>query len=127
MVLSGLDMPPNPPINSTCERCKKTYAYARSNRNGATRALCSGCRVTLWRRRLKQRAIDFLGGKCCICGYCKCQEGLDFHHLDPSKKEFGIGKTIRSWNRVQIELRKCILLCANCHREVEASIVNVPG
>ena len=55
-----------------------------------------------------------------MCGYNKCVASLDFHHEDPTKKEYGIssnGSTI-SWEKLKIELDKCILLCANCHREL---------
>lgn len=64
-------------------------------------------------------AIAYKGGKCEHCGYCKCDKALEFHHRDPSEKDFGIsykGET-RSFDRIKVELDKCILLCANCHRE----------
>lgn len=50
------------------------------------------------------------------CGYSKCIEALEFHHLDPTEKEFEISDR-RSWEALTAELDKCILLCANCHRE----------
>ena len=72
------------------------------------------------RRRIREKAIEYKGGRCQICGYGKCSEALEFHHLDSSGKDFGIsdrGHT-RSWKRITAELDKCVLLCANCHREV---------
>ncbi len=68
----------------------------------------------------KLKAIRLLGGKCKKCGYNKCSAALEFHHKDPSKKEFEIKNAIEkySWKRVIPELKKCILLCANCHREI---------
>ena len=77
-------------------------------------------RVQKWRLRQKQRAIDYKGGKCSACGYNKCPDALDFHHLDPTEKEFGLASSgiTRAWERVKKELDKCILLCANCHREL---------
>lgn len=42
------------------------------------------------RNNLKIKAIEYKGGKCEICGYDKCVDALDFHHLDPSEKEFRI-------------------------------------
>ena len=79
------------------------------------------------RKRLKQMAIDLKGGKCIICGYKKSSAALDFHHVDGSKKEFGISLDgiTRSWQRVQKELEKCILVCANCHREIHASVLQL--
>jgi len=65
-------------------------------------------------------AIEYKGGKCSICGYGKCKDALEFHHLDSSKKDFGVSKSglTRSWLRIKKEIDKCILVCANCHREL---------
>ena len=81
-------------------------------------------RVQKWRLRQKQRAIDYKGGKCSACGYNKCPDALDFHHLDPTEKEFGLASSgiTRAWERVKKELDKCILLCANCHRELHYTL-----
>ncbi|HLB66093.1 MAG TPA: HNH endonuclease signature motif containing protein [Candidatus Saccharimonadales bacterium] len=83
--------------------------------------------VSKRRRRIKQKAIEYKGGKCQICGYVKYQGALDFHHIDPSTKSFGIGLNghSRSWERVKEELDKCLLVCANCHREIGAGIVEI--
>ncbi len=74
-------------------------------------------------------SIEYKGGKCQVCGYDKYQGALDLHHLNPKEKEFGIGAKgyTRSWEKVKTELDKCVLVCANCHREVEAGIVQLPG
>ena len=73
-------------------------------------------------KRIKQKSIDYLGGKCMLCGYDKCIEALEFHHKDPFKKEKTNGQASvdrrRSFETNKKELDKCILLCANCHREV---------
>lgn len=67
----------------------------------------------------KLKAILYKGGKCQICGYDKCYTALDFHHRDGDKKEFSINQArSKSWNTVKLELDKCDLLCATCHREV---------
>lgn len=65
-------------------------------------------------------AVQYMGGKCMRCGYCKYPEVLEFHHKDPKKKEFnlGLGGLTRSWARIKKEVKKCELLCANCHREI---------
>ena len=71
----------------------------------------------------KQRAIEYAGGSCEVCGYDKCPTALEFHHRDPSEKEFSIGHLISlRWSRLQIELDKCQLLCANCHRELHFNL-----
>lgn len=80
------------------------------------------------RRKIKTVAIKYKGGKCQICGYSKYQGALDLHHVI-GEKEFGIGDKgyTRSWERVKQEIDKCVLLCANCHREVEAGITQLSG
>lgn len=70
------------------------------------------------RRRLKVKAIAYKGGKCEICGYSKCPAAFDFHHVDPSVKDFGISGNTRSFEKLRPELDKTMLLCANCHREL---------
>lgn len=67
----------------------------------------------------KQQAVIYKGGKCQICGYNKHFCALDFHHQDPSEKEANIADlTYSDWEFVKEELDKCILVCANCHREL---------
>jgi len=68
-------------------------------------------------RKLKKDMLDYRGGKCSMCGYDKCIGSLDFHHIDPSKKETIINK-FRNLETAKPELDKCIILCANCHREL---------
>lgn len=82
-------------------------------------------RVKEWRQKTKAQAIEMLGGKCHICGYSKCSDALDFHHKDPSIKSDGISKMLVRPKRrsdVLVEVKKCVLLCANCHREVHAGV-----
>lgn len=86
-------------------------------------------RVISWRKRTKLKMISSMGGRCQACGYKACVEALEFHHIDPSQKEIAFGK-MRA-NPVGIakvfeELKKCILLCANCHREVHSGIRELP-
>ena len=85
--------------------------------------------VKAWRRRTKDRIIQSMGGKCCVCGYNKCQSALALHHIDPSQKDFNISiirKNMRSWSVIVKELRKCILLCHNCHCELHEGIISLP-
>ena len=72
--------------------------------------------------RRKRRAVESFGGKCCLCGYNKCINALEFHHVDGKKENppsYVIGRW--SWERAKKELEKCILVCANCHREAHYS------
>lgn len=85
--------------------------------------------VKLWRKRTKERMVLAMGGKCVCCGYDRCVEALDFHHLDPSAKEIAVGATRAnptSWSKIVKELRKCVLLCAICHREYHAGLRDIP-
>lgn len=103
--------------------CKK---HGLTKSLGIKRERCSKCnveKVTLRRAKLKQLSIDYKGGCCNICGYKKYIGALEFHHIDPSVKEHGLtSSNTNSWDRVKIELDKCVLLCANCHREVHEEI-----
>ena len=85
---------------------------------------CNMKRVSDRRRKLKLMAIEYKGGKCYRCGYNKSVRVLGFHHLDPKEKDFNIGRKgfTRSWEKIKKELDKCILVCANCHGELEDEI-----
>ena len=75
--------------------------------------------MTIKKREQKQKAVTYLGGCCKNCGYNKCNRSLTFHHIDKDKKEIKIGSESRiySWEELEKELNKCILLCMNCHGE----------
>ncbi len=81
------------------------------------------------RRKIKELAVAYKGGECQICGYKKYVGALDLHHIDARTKSFGIGDKgyTRSWVVVRHEADKCVLVCANCHREVEAGITQLPA
>ena len=74
-----------------------------------------------WDREQKLKYVQYKGGKCQLCGYDKCIASLDFHHIDPSQKDFQVTAYRKSWEIAKAELDKCVLLCANCHREVHYS------
>ena len=101
--------------------CGKEFTQEEKTR---TTAFCShSCKnsysVQKRRIKLKMMAVKYKGGKCERCGYDKCVDSFDFHHRDPAQKDFGIGSAgvTRSWEKTKKELDKCLLLCANCHRE----------
>ena len=78
--------------------------------------------VQTWRQRTKIRMVDAMGGKCVECGYTGCYSVFDFHHIDPTTKSFSMGGVRANpiaWTKIVHELKKCSILCANCHREVE--------
>lgn len=88
------------------------------------RARCRQCRmdrVAERRRKVKRILLEEAGGRCSRCGYDRFVGALHFHHLDASQKSFGLaekGATI-AIATVRAEAAKCIVLCANCHAEVE--------
>ena len=68
---------------------------------------------------MRNRALEAFGGECGICGYNKCTQALEFHHVTPSEKDFTIGSSnIANWTKIVAELRKCVMVCTNCHREL---------
>jgi hypothetical protein len=82
-----------------CKTCHNTYTAQR------------------WKDR-KRKAIVLMGGECQDCGYQKCSDALHFHHLDPRTKEHKVCEVFRKeWKTIVMELKKCILLCSNCHIE----------
>lgn len=105
-------------IMSTTRKDNRTYADRKEYIKKA---------VSKRRRVLKLRAIECCGGKCQLCGYSKHPGVLDFHHVDPTTKSFGIssGGFSRSWANIEQEVKKCVLVCANCHREIELGIIEL--
>lgn len=88
---------------------------------------CRKERVIRRRRKVKQILVDEAGGRCALCGYDRWPGALHFHHVDPASKEFGLAAAgvARSLERCRKEARKCVLLCANCHAEVEGKLVTL--
>jgi hypothetical protein len=79
------------------------------------------------RRRLKKLMVNYKGGKCYFCGYSKYVGALDFHHIEPATKKFSLSmdQMYRSWNLTLKELDKCVIICANCHRELHAGLIQI--
>jgi hypothetical protein len=101
-----------------CERCGETNPSRFYHPKGR----CKNCHNTssVERfRKYKKIAVDYKGGKCIKCGYNKCLGSLDFHHVDPDKKD-PKWRVMKNWRleRVKDELDKCILVCKNCHGEI---------
>ena len=85
--------------------------------------------VKKWRQRTKQKMVEAMGGECQCCGYNTTTAALAFHHLDPKVKDLGFGHTRANpcnWDKVVEELRKCILVCHNCHAEIHWGLREVP-
>ena len=108
-------------------------AFRRVGRRGHYRCpRCMSGGVAARRRRLKAILVAEAGGACVLCGYNRHPGALQFHHRDRAEKQFqlGSGGLTRSLAALREEARKCVLLCANCHAEVEAGLVGsdaLPG
>jgi transposase len=92
---------------------------------------CKKCRaaaVAKRRRVVKRQLVEDAGGVCVLCGYRRWRGALQFHHVDPNLKEFHIAHRgySRSLARSRAEAEKCVLLCANCHSEVEGGFATLP-
>ncbi len=113
-----------------CPRCKKqvetkNFYQRRGKENSST--YCKSCtseQTTERMRKLKSQMIEYKGGCCARCGYKKYQGALEFHHLNPKEKDFSPShlKKYKFDERMKSELDKCILVCANCHREIHEKI-----
>ena len=82
-------------------------------------------RVSESRRNKKQRLVYVMGGKCCLCGYSRCNAALEFHHKNPSEKDTGVSKIGNKRISVLLkEVEKCILVCSNCHKEIHSGLIS---
>jgi transposase-like protein len=108
------------PRHGLTEHVRETRGYYR----------CRQCRsesVVRRRQRVKRTLVEEAGGRCRICGYDRCHAALEFHHIDPETKEFALARCgAHSVEKLRIEVQKCMLLCSNCHAEVEAGKVALP-
>lgn len=128
---------PRRKMEGVCYRCKGTIS--------ASRKYCSPClqivrdenkitakarqkvylrtAVKSYVRRIKEQAVQYKGGHCQLCGYKKYVGSMHFHHVDETLKSFQIsGKSI-SFERIKVELDKCVLVCANCHGEIHGGLI----
>ena len=88
---------------------------------------CASQWVIKSRIKKKEGLVKIFGGKCKVCGYRRYTGALDFHHKDPSKKLFALSVKglCYSWDTVTKEAKKCVLLCKNCHAEVENGLIKL--
>jgi transposase len=91
--------------------------------------LCRQERVAQRRRDIKALLVAEAGGACCLCGYDRFLGSLQFHHLDPRQKRLGLSANglALSVATARAEAKKCVLVCANCHGELEGGVARLPG
>lgn len=101
-------------IKKSGRKSVSIYPYCKACLNNINRART---------RKIKNAAVNYKGGKCENCGYDKYIGALEFHHLDPTKKDFNISHyASKNFEKIKNELDKCKLLCSNCHREVHGNL-----
>src|SRR5215210_7631506 len=113
-------------VDLTCERHGLT-SFVRKSDGGFRCLRCRSEDVVKRRRRVKETLISEAGGCCALCGYSRSVAALQFHHVDPASKAFAIARrgATRSLEAARLEAAKCVLLCGNCHAEVEAGIATL--
>ena len=94
-----------------CTECGREFKWTKNN-------VCSTCRTFKRRNEQRNRAIKYCGGQCEHCGH-KDTDVLTFHHKNPKTKKFTLCRNWeKSWSALLREIKKCILLCANCHMKL---------
>lgn len=113
-----------------CPMCniKKSNKHYYIKKDGTTMLPyckpCTNLQTVERNRKFKKKCIEYKGGKCQRCEYNKCDNAMEFHHVSPEHKDFSIAEVRNKQinDEIKAELDKCILVCANCHREVHAEI-----
>lgn len=100
------------------------YTRQDGTRGQSYKSDCKPCANQKWKERRTQALLDVgIVWKCVRCGYDKCEDAIDLHHVDPSQKDFAISSR---WSvsaiKLKAEVDKCVILCANCHRELHADV-----
>ena len=115
--------------DSEVRTCRK-HGEVLFHKYGTGRWRCKRCigeAVTKRHHKVKRQLVEDAGGCCVLCGYDRCMSSLQFHHVDPSQKSFsmtmGSGKSLAAY---RAEAAKCVLVCANCHGEIESGMVESP-
>jgi transposase len=113
-------------LELVCDRHGATMFFRRPD--GGYRCLrCRAEAVSKRRRAMKRILVEEAGGRCSVCGYDRCVAALEFHHLDPSEKRFALSHrgVARSLAKARAEASKCVLVCSNCHAEIEAGMTTL--
>jgi hypothetical protein len=109
-------------VEKNCLSCGKSM-QRKLERKGK---LCWSCTNKKNREEKLEKVKLLVGDTCWFCNYSRCWNALEFHHVDPKQKLFGL--SIRemqyAWDRIELELRKCVLVCACCHREIHCGLIS---
>lgn len=110
-----------------CSKCKRELPIDdfnwRDKNKGTRRSECKYCHTKYMKEAYdsKKECVSEIKTqiKCQKCGENRSYM-LDFHHLDPEAKEKTIARMTSNTYRIDKvleEIKKCIVFCANCHRE----------
>jgi 5-methylcytosine-specific restriction endonuclease McrA len=132
-LLRQVGRPPAQDSTAQVRRCKRhgwvvfhLYGAAKPGQRWRCKR-CVGEAVTRRHQKVKRILVAEAGGCCAVCGYDRCVVNLHFHHVVPADKSFGVtvssGKSLDAY---RAEARKCVLVCANCHGEIEAGLICSP-
>ena len=121
-----------------CDKCGETNPQLFS---GHKKSLCTKCsfynfskyskystkyvNVKEWRKNTKLKLIEGFGSVCSCCGLIDSPIVYDFHHLNPSEKDFSLSSKVKSWDVIVNEANKCIMLCSHCHRKIHSGLVEI--
>lgn len=114
-----------------CAKCKikKKLSYFYVSKKGKIHSWCRECNNKesySKQTSIKSKAVNYKGNMCNLCSYNKYNGALEFHHLNTNNKDFNISDLrTYSWEKLKNELDKCVLLCANCHREIHAGVTKL--
>ena len=113
-------------LSSWCKECHKESVLKTRQKSLDMYRIRDREKKSKYYRDKRSKVDEYKKAGCAMCGE-KELVCLDFHHIDPSTKEFNIGKQfhIRSFKDIEKEIEKCVVLCANCHRKVHAGIIKL--
>lgn len=115
-------------LQMSCPRHGETVFYLDA-RGGYRCRRCRSDAVTRRRRKMKTILVEEAGGACCVCGYSRNMRALHFHHVDPGTKRLAVSAkgVSLSLESLREEAQKCVLVCSNCHAEVEDGVASIPA
>lgn len=124
-----------------CIDCENELPISEFQKQGTTsagtRKYCSRCKncfkiyAVTKNYDKRKNFINEAKKECCVCGYIRYKGALEFHHTKPETKLFEIADTVYKKRKsvtdemLEEEIKKCVVLCSNCHREYHAGMIEI--